>query len=746
MADPIQLDPADQTPRGVLAAIGENRKAYPSDTCIPCGAVVHIGFFFDGFGRHRDHDDPATSRYSNICRLWEAHRDNKDKWREKTPNQFWYPFYYSGLGTDLNKDAREGVVTSAILKVGKEATKAAGKKAVDIGKKVAGVDRLSVKPESALTDGVKKGLEDFSYRPVVKSFNDLVDKVTSAPKNVGRVLTLESDDRWVRRGRAAARAILYDAKKNPLKVGWDVAKEVFVGVALDSIPWCRDNRAVARLFGTGVEDRVAAAKTQFEKAIEDTKLKMPKIQRIQVSIFGADRGGVLARALANELTEKYKHPSGAKLAHVDPKDPNHTAVPIEIKFLGLLDAVSSLMDENKVLGMVPVLNMFKQNYGDQKLAVPESVERCVHFAAAHELRFYQRLDNLEQTRGVQYLYPGTSEDITGGAPAGTLGARAELQRVVLRDMLNEAISHGVKLDTMEDMAVPKPDTFQKFTLAHPISDGKTTYKIGELIEAYREIVPYVARLNFLEHMQVFLRWMAVRYRSPEFRSTVTSRFNTLDAQHRALLKESKDAEAAYIAVRNQTPPADSATLAKAQARWQNSIMPEMASGRDAGIEKRRPSEGIWERIQRESQDMMSRASKQAGLRESANKMQGMAQSSDLPWDADPDFSAGVIQAMMMSPDQETLTEAWKMGMNGSNPLPPKVMALFDMLVHDTMLTSWHDHLLSSNLYFQKRATDTFGVSDYVKEEKRSKRDEKAAERSRQIGDAMTPAPRIPGRL
>lgn len=396
--------------------------------------------------------------------------------------------------------------------------------------------------------------------------------------------------------------------------------------------------------------------------------------------------------------------------------------------------------------MVPVLNMIKQNYGGQKLAVPESVARCVHFAAAHELRFYQRLDSLEKTRGLQYLYPGTSEDITGGAPPGTLGARAELQRVVLRDMLHEAITHGIVLDTMEDMRKWKSKTYERFTLAHPISDGKTTYKIGELIEAYREIVPYVARLNFLEHMQVFLRWMAVRYQSPAFRSTVTSRFDTLDARHRALLKESKDAEAAYIALRNQNPPPDSATLAKAEVRWRDSMLPEMISGRDAGIEKRRPAEGVWERIQREAQDMLTRESQQAGLRKQANKMQDMAQSGDLPWDADPDFSVGIIQAMMMSPDQEALAQAWKMGLNGSNPLPPKVMALFDLLVHDTMLTSWHDHLLSSSLYFQTRATDTFGVSDYVKEEKRSKREEKAAERAKQVSDAMTSVPRIPSRL
>src|SRR5437868_705904 len=246
MADKAIRDPVDSTPPEVRAAIGENQKAYPHDECIPCGAVIHVGFFFDGFGRHRDYDGKNTSRYSNICRLWEAHRDNEDPRREQQSNQFWYPFYYSGLGTELNKEARDGQIVSAAFKLGKHA-----------------------------------------------------------------------------------------------------AKSVFFGVVIDSIPWFRDNRAIARVFGTGVEDRLMAAIKQFEKSIDDTKQKMPKIQRIQVSILGADRGCVLARALANELTRRYKHPSDTKLAFTDPKDPNQTAIPVEIKFLGLLDAVSSVMEENK---------------------------------------------------------------------------------------------------------------------------------------------------------------------------------------------------------------------------------------------------------------------------------------------------------------------------------------------------------------------------------------------------------------
>src|SRR5690606_6945560 len=109
----------------------------------------------------------------------------------------------------------------------------------------------------------------------------------------------------------------------------------------------------------------------------------------QISVFAADRGAVIARVFVNRLVEKYK------LRHAT--DLEVHGIPIEIKFMGLFDAVSSLMEENKLLSMLPVLGLLKQNYGDLSLAVPEAVQRCVHFAAAHELRFYQRLDSLEKT-------------------------------------------------------------------------------------------------------------------------------------------------------------------------------------------------------------------------------------------------------------------------------------------------------------------------------------------------------------
>ncbi len=91
-----------------------------------------------------------------------------------------------------------------------------------------------------------------------------------------------------------------------------------------------------------------------------------------------------------------------------------------------------------------------------------------------------------------------------------------------------------------------------------------------------------------------------------------------------------------------------------------------------------------------------------------------------------------IEASMVSPETLALAQAWQDGVSGKKPLPPQVMALFDLLVHDTLLTSWHDHILSPTLYFQTRATDTFGATDFREEAKQRAVDERHAQRVDQL--------------
>jgi hypothetical protein len=240
--------------------------------------------------------------------------------------------------------------------------------------------------------------------------------------------------------------------------------------------------------------------------------------------------------------------------------------------------------------------------------------------------------------------------------------------------------------------------------------------------------------------------MAVRYTSPEFRATVTNQFDRLAAQHEKLLSESRQAEAAYLAMRGQSPLPDDIALGRAKNRWDAAKQAEEESLRHASLEKARPSVGVWERIQSESEEMMTRQSRQAGLQASADKARNPPQGSVQPWDADGDTTASIIEATLLSPEQDALVQAWKMGLSGKHPLPPEVMALFDLLVHDTMLSSWHDHVLSSTLYFRTREVDTFGSTDYVAEEKQRGRDEANASRASQINRGMNPGARVPARI
>ncbi len=159
--------------------------------------------------------------------------------------------------------------------------------------------------------------------------------------------------------------------------------------------------------------------------------------------------------------------------------------------------------------------------------------------------------------------------------------------------------------------------------------------------------------------------------------------------------------------------------------------------------------GVWERIQAESDDMMQRESYVAGMTGAAKQIRAGTSAAEQPYDADSELSASLVESYMgamITPEQELLVQAWKMGLSGKNPLPPKVMALFDLLVHDTMLTSWHDHVLSPTLYFQTRGVDMFGSTDFDAEERERERVEKNADRASRISRGLNPAPRMPARI
>ncbi|WP_321814708.1 MULTISPECIES: hypothetical protein [unclassified Paraburkholderia] len=178
-----------------------------------------------------------------------------------------------------------------------------------------------------------------------------------------------------------------------------------------------------------------------------------------------------------------------------------------------------------------------------------------------------------------------------------------------------------------------------------------------------------------------------------------------------------------------------------EIRFDNASAAEDESLRKTTLELSRPTESVWERLQRESTDMVTAAARQAGLKKSKAMLEKVGAE---PWGLDTSDSAKLIDSAMMDPNQLALANAWSDATAGKHLLPDEVMALFDLLVHDTMLTSWHDHLLSGPLYFQTRATDTFGSTDFAEEKNQRERDDRRSseiDRITQVTNSSIPAAR-----
>lgn len=766
MADQgVQLPPVDRTPASVLKAMVEQDAAYPKDDCLECGAVIRIGFFFDGFGRNRDADVPHPTLYSNISRLWEAHYAPKDGGRPE--KQYWFRFYCSGLGTELNEDATDDSLFYGVTVAGNKMLSEAAKNLKSAGKNISRMDEI---PEhdvvKRLSSATQKMIKEGSFQPMVKAYKDVVKDVKTLPDKVVRIWNAWDPERMVNRAKGTVRGFWAGFKKNPLKVAWTAGKETVKTTVLEGVPVIRDNETVAYLMGTGVDVRVDAALAQLKKAYDVIRAET-SVRHIEISVFGADRGGVIARQFVNDVVKKYRRRHDRDLAILGEKGAPDAA--IRIRFLGLFDSVASIMDENAFLNFLPFTDLLKQTYKDRTLTVPAAVEKCVHFAAGHELRSNQRLDSLEKTRGEQYLYPGSSGDVTGVSPEGSLGARTELSRVPLRDMLNLALANGAALYSMEKLAVARPRTYGKFSLAAGVKEGNQTYNTMELVEAYRGVVKYEPGVDFVPHMEVFLRWLAVRYQDPVFKSELSDPAEKWIKDRDFFTPEQEYNEefrrVLGLSREEQAKPENTARLKELEAlkdeRWERAV----ASRGELPPKRFKP---LWQRLEEEyraledaeRKDAETERHKEEIRRTNPELVRRIDQVNQMPRDMQKmrnDLivrNGGTLTAEDQPKDpladmkakratEQRLLNVWREASAGSNPLPPKVMALFDFLVHDAMLSSWPDHLLASTtLYFRTRDKDIFGTTDFKAEEAKMKTDTASAARVDQMRanlDGLTPA-------
>jgi hypothetical protein len=160
---------------------------------------------------------------------------------------------------------------------------------------------------------------------------------------------------------------------------------------------------------------------------------------INLSIFGFSRGAALARAFSNEmLKQTVRGPDGTL---------RYNGVPIRFNFMGLFDTVASFGVATKNIDM-PL--------DEKDLVVSPIVERCVHYVAAHELRFSFPVDLIQKDGKLlpgwtEMVYPGAHSDVGGGYELICQGISNNYARIPMRDMMREAVKSGVRLLDYDDV-------------------------------------------------------------------------------------------------------------------------------------------------------------------------------------------------------------------------------------------------------------------------------------------------------
>ena len=175
----------------------------------------------------------------------------------------------------------------------------------------------------------------------------------------------------------------------------------------------------------------------------------PKVEQINLSVFGFSRGSAQARAFVNWLFEVCKQEGGGW---------TFAGIPIRLQFLGIFDTVASvgaanLFDNGVVVG--------HQGWADNTQEIHPAVEQCVHFVAGHEVRACFPLDSVRvnsqyPANAMEIMYPGSHSDVGGGYAPGALGVSPQqdsfMSMIPGINMFHEARKAGVPLLPLNTLA------------------------------------------------------------------------------------------------------------------------------------------------------------------------------------------------------------------------------------------------------------------------------------------------------
>lgn len=162
------------------------------------------------------------------------------------------------------------------------------------------------------------------------------------------------------------------------------------------------------------------------------------IKIITMSLFGFSRGAALARAFSNRVIGQSEKRGDDLYFH---------SYRLRQQFMGVFDTVASFG--------VPSTNA-RLPFQERDLIVSPRVERCVHYVAAHEVRFAFPVDLIRKHGKLagaweEKVYPGVHSDVGGGYEPNSQGISDNYSRIPMRDMMRESFVSGVRVRSYEQV-------------------------------------------------------------------------------------------------------------------------------------------------------------------------------------------------------------------------------------------------------------------------------------------------------
>ncbi|MBO1368019.1 DUF2235 domain-containing protein [Vibrio cholerae] len=444
-----------------------------------CALAWQVGFFFDGMHRNINQDSDS-GRLSNISRLFRAHEVRETM--DLDSSYLYSKIYIPGLGTDFEDQTAE---------------------------------RLH-----SVMDSQQKALLDNTLDSVSGQTKEaVVDTLFEAnKKNWFDTLSNHLDELFSIKG---AKAVITDTAQN-------IAKKV----TLEALPALRDNPTVMEQFMTGVDARVDGAKRSFKDRFEFVKSRnqLP-IKLIQISVFGADLGGILARRFIDELLEGICTKQG--------EDYIYEGAKVEVTFAGLFDCTRrSSLDSgdtmNDVLSFAGILLKPLEWIGGGKVIdfdkpLHRAVKKALHLVAAHERRVYRPLVPLGPLKSGwdESLLPGISEDITGGLLPNEQRPSAELSRVALHQMYHAARSGEVPFPNFNELHKVSEKVAAYFVMHDNLAGKSVQYYTRRYMQQAGN--KKLSRQAFENHQYIYSWWLGKQY-----------------ADYKARLKDSDSGERSWL--------------------------------------------------------------------------------------------------------------------------------------------------------------------------------------------------------